>query len=187
MTNVIAALKADHVNMLQLLEILEANISALERGERPDYDILSAILEYCLNYPDLYHHPKEDSVFRALRARRPEVVQGMGNLEQQHDELSSLTRRLGASIRQILLEAELDRGAVVALAQEFIASYRHHIEMEEKWFFPAAENHLIAEDWSAIHRDLRVATDPIFDGVAAKDLQDLRERVLRWHRLGPAA
>jgi hemerythrin-like domain-containing protein len=28
--------------------------------EDPDFGLLHEILEYCLAYPDQYHHPKED-------------------------------------------------------------------------------------------------------------------------------
>lgn len=187
MPQVIDSLKADHVNMVQLLDVLDDQIGALERGAGLDYEVLSGILEYCLTYPDLYHHPKEDLLYRALRTRRPEVLQGMGDLECLHRELAEQTRRLAAAVHQILLEAELDRPAVVELAKAFTAAYRHHIAMEEEYFFPAAENYLVAEDWSKIQLGLRVVADPLFDGARARDLLDLRQRVLRWYELSLTA
>ncbi|MEM7223855.1 MAG: hemerythrin domain-containing protein [Pseudomonadota bacterium] len=187
MTGVIDALKSDHINMLRLLEILESQVEALEQGSDPDYEVVSGIMDYCLNYPDLYHHPKEDVVFRALRKRRPEAVEKMGDLENLHGELGALTRRLAAAIHQIVSGEELDRGAVVALGKEFIAAYRHHIEMEEEYFFPVALNHLIAEDWADVKRDLRVADDPLFGSAPVADLRDLRHRVVAWHELSLSA
>lgn len=187
MTGVIAALRSDHNNMSQLLDILDEQFQVLQSGERPDYEVITGIMEYCLTYPDLYHHPKEDLVFRALRARRPEAVETLGDLESLHAELGALTRRLAAAVRQIQEGAEMDRGAVVGLAKTFIDSYRHHIEMEETHFFPVAENHLIAEDWADIQRDLRVAEDPLFSASEVGDLQDLRRKVLRWYEPGASA
>ena len=187
MTGVMSTLRADHRNMTQLLDVLDAQFQMLEEGGSPDYEVVSGIMEYCLNYPDLYHHPKEDIVYRALRARRPEAAEKMGNLETLHAELGDLTRRLAAAVRQVLSGAEMDRGSVVGLAKEFTASYRHHIEMEEEHFFPVAENLLIAEDWADIQSDLRVADDPIFGVSEIGSLQDLRRRVLQWHGVGSTA
>ncbi len=185
MPDIIESLRRDHVNMLTLLSVLDSHIQMFAQGGSPDYEIIEGILHYCRNYPDIEHHPKEDLVFNMMRERTPEITNEVGNLETLHKNLADLTRRLSAAIRQILLEAEIDRRSVARLAREFISSYRQHIEMEEAKFFPAAETLLTSQDWMEIERKIGPRQNPLSGAHVAEEFQELRENVLRWHELGP--
>jgi hemerythrin-like domain-containing protein len=185
MPDIIESFRRDHVNMLTLLNLLESQIQMFAQGRSPDYEIIEGILHYCRNYPDLEHHPKEDLVFNMMRERTPEITNEVGDLETLHKNLADLTRRLSAAIRQILLEAEIDRRSVARLARDFISSYRQHIEMEEANFFPAAETLLTCQDWMEIEGNIGQREDPLFGAHVAEEFQELRENVLRWHELGP--
>lgn len=180
MNDIMKSLRTDHENMTILLDIFEHQLRIFEQGGSPDYEIIDSMLEYCLNYPDLYHHPKEDAIFRALKAKDAEVVRKMGDLETLHSELGELTRRLAAAVRQILLEHEIDRAAVVKLANEFVDKYRHHIEAEDTYFFPVAEDILDLEDWNAVDRDLKPLQEPLFGPTATQEFQRLREAIMKW-------
>ena len=49
--------------------VLERELEIFDRGDRPDYEVIRAIISYFELYPDLYHHPQEELVFAKLKRR----------------------------------------------------------------------------------------------------------------------
>ena len=69
MIDLLEELERDHLNMAALLRVLERQVEVFRRGQAPDYEIIQAVMEYFLDYPDLIHHPKEDILGRRLMAK----------------------------------------------------------------------------------------------------------------------
>ena len=162
MSRIMESLSQEHANMAKLLAILERQIDLFKQGATPDYHTIRTILEYNVEYSDLYHHPKEDLVFARLRARYPETINTVNNLEEDHRRLASQTRRFSEVIANIIDGAELRRDRVMRMAEEYLESARRHMEMEDKWIFPAARQWLTAEDWDAVEREATSGEDPLF-------------------------
>ncbi len=68
---IIELLSREHRNIERLLGVLERELELFERGERPDYEVVRAIISYFEVYPEVYHHPQEDLVFARLKTRDP--------------------------------------------------------------------------------------------------------------------
>jgi hemerythrin-like domain-containing protein len=64
MSWVIEILCQEHRNIEKLLCVLERELSVFDRGERPNYEVVVAIIDYFKDYPDSCHQPKEDMIFR---------------------------------------------------------------------------------------------------------------------------
>ena len=167
--------------MAKILDIMDAEMSKLEDGDGADFDLLVSIMDYCLQYPDRYHHPLEDMVLRQLRQRDPESADKVGDLEKSHRDLTALTKRLNTALENIAGGAEISRQSIGALTQEFLSTYRFHIEMEETGFFPAASAKLTARDWQLIEKEMAPGDDPLFAAREAADLAELRREILRWN------
>ena len=60
---IIERLSREHRNIEKLLAILERELRVFDRGDRPDYEVIGAIISYFELYPEVYHHPQEDVVF----------------------------------------------------------------------------------------------------------------------------
>lgn len=184
MSEVIASLRADHANMALLLDALERELRAMAGGGAPhcapDYDIVQSVLDYCLTYPDLYHHPQEDAVYERLRARRPDAAEDLAAIHEQHGELAALTRRLAAAVRLILQDAEVSRAAFGALAHDFLERYRRHMAIEEMTLFPEAERTLEPADWAAIEAAFTRSSDPLFGADVDERFAVLRRTVIAW-------
>jgi hemerythrin-like domain-containing protein len=180
MSNVIRALRREHADMARLLGALERQLDVFDRGARPDYDIVQGVIDYCLAYPDLYHHPKEDLVLERLRQRDPKAAAEIGELLSEHEALAELTRRLADAVESVLSEAEVSREGVHALAREFLGFYRRHIAMEEVRFFPAALAALSQQDWQEIEGQLVARDDPLFGGRPDRRFERLRQDILAW-------
>jgi hypothetical protein len=67
MSYVIEVLRQEHCNIESLLCVLERELSVFDRGDRPNYELVLAAIDYFKDYPDSCHHPKEDMIFEALK------------------------------------------------------------------------------------------------------------------------
>jgi hemerythrin-like domain-containing protein len=162
MSPIMQSLSLEHANMAKLLAMLERQIDIFKQGGTPDYHMIRQILEYNLEYADLYHHPKEDLIFARLRERYPDTINTVNNLEEDHRRLAAQTRRFAEAIANIVEGAELPRDRVMRMAEDYLESSRRHMEMEDKWVFPAARQWLTDADWEAVEREATRGDDPLF-------------------------
>ena len=68
---IIERLCREHRNIEMLLAVLEHELKVFDRGDRPDYEVIRAIISYFEVYPEVYHHPQEDVVFAKLKFAIP--------------------------------------------------------------------------------------------------------------------
>src|SRR5215470_7367169 len=167
-------LREEHRKVATLLQILEQHVDEFRRGERPDYDVIRAVLDYLVSFPDVCHHPKEDLIFARLRARDPLAAERVGDLRSAHEELATRTREFSTGLRAVLEEAEIPREAFIRLARRLIDQQRQHIDMEETTFFPAAEKTLTPTDWAELNPHT-AKTDN-----AGERFEQLRKKILQW-------
>jgi hypothetical protein len=91
MAGVMQTLRDDHVNMVKVLDAFERQLAIFERAETPDYDLMNGAIDYCLTYPDIYHHPKEDLLIARLSARDPAQRTVASEVQQEHRALREMT------------------------------------------------------------------------------------------------
>ena len=72
---IIELLSREHRNIERLLAVLERELEIFDRGQRPDYEVIRAIISYFEVYPEAYHHPQEDLVFAKLKPAIPPPLQ----------------------------------------------------------------------------------------------------------------
>ncbi len=176
MAAILDTLREDHRNMLRLLDLLEEQLALLWKDGQADFDLLTQALDYCLTYPDLYHHPKEDQVYRCLVEKGISQYQ-VSDMKKAHDDLAGLTRRLAGALDEWIKDQTGDRKDLVELAESFLDVYRRHIEAEDMIFFPLAEERLEAADWQAIDTDLARMNDPLFGERSAEAYRRLNRNL----------
>jgi len=182
MTRIIETLREEHRNIEELLLILEQELSVFDRNERPDYEIIQAVISYFQDYPDCCHHPKEDMIFEKLKERDPVAAESVGDLEAEHQNESKRLRKVADMIRSILTDHEVSRQAFDGVMRDFIEHERKHMEMEERFLFSTAVSALRPEDWGGIDARWSDWKDSIFSVAFEERCQSLRERILRWQR-----
>lgn len=186
MAGIIESLRSDHSRITKLLDALERQLSSFDEGKPVDFDILDGILYYCLSYPDLHHHPLEDLVFDRLKVRNPEILEGTKDLREEHAALAKHTRRFAAAIRTVQQDIPVERKSIQEVAAEFLSAYRHHIMMEEKFFFPAAQRNLKPEDWNIIAGQLKPMEDPLFERREDARFTALYNDIIAWDQASTA-
>jgi hemerythrin-like domain-containing protein len=74
------------------------------------------------------------------------------------------------------------RQTVDTIIRDFIEQERHHILMEDRYFFPAALKALEPEDWGEIASSLTSRKDPLFSDVTEERFDAVRKHILRLER-----
>ena len=162
MANILAILRQDHENMSRLLDALERQIDAFAGGGRPDPDIVLAIADYVMGYPDRFHHPVEDMVLDALRQRDPEAAQPAEGLEDEHARIGHLTRDFNTAVATWVADEPTRRADFLDTGRAFVTAMRDHIAREDREFFPAAEAALSEDDLKRLAGRLPKLDDPLF-------------------------
>ena len=176
---IIERLSQEHRNIERLLAVLERELAVFDRGERPDYEVIRAVISYFEVYPEVYHHPQEDLVFARLRSRDPVAAAKVGDLAGEHQKGAERLHRVVHAVENVLADGELLRSAVVTIVRDFIAQERHHMMMEGRDFFPAALKALKPQDWTEIAVAVTGHKDPLFSDVTEARFDALRAHILR--------
>lgn len=176
---IIERLSQEHRNIEKLLAILERELEVFDRGDRPDYEVIRAVISYFEVYPEVYHHPQEDLVFAKLRTRDPTAAAKVGDLAREHQKGVERLRRVAHAIDIVLADGEVLRQSVDVIVRDFIARERHHIMMEDRDFFPAALKALKPHDWTEIGRAVTGRQDPLFSDATEEQFDALRAHILK--------
>src|SRR6185312_14083835 len=132
---IIERLSREHRNIEMLLAILERELEIFDRGGRPDYEVIRAIISYFELYPEMYHHPQEELVFAKLKLRDPAAAAKVGNLTLEHQKGSERLRRVAQAVDSVLADREILRQSVDTVIRDFIEKERRHVLMEDRDFF----------------------------------------------------
>jgi len=176
---IIERLSREHRNIEMLLAVLERELEIFDRGSRPAYEVIRAIISYFEVYPEVYHHPQEDLVFAKLKHRDPTAAAKVGNLALEHQEGAERLRRVAQAVESVLADREIPRQNVDNIVRDFIEHQRRHIMMEDRYFFPAALNALKPQDWTEIASALTGHEDPLSSEAAEETFDALRTRILQ--------
>jgi hemerythrin-like domain-containing protein len=175
-------LHQEHRNIEKLLLVLEQELSVFDRAERPDYEVIRAVIAYFEVYPECYHHTQENLVFEKLKARDPAAAAKIGDLAAEHQSGTKRLRRVAQAIDSVLMDQEIPRYIISDIIRHFILEERRHIAMEERDFFPAAIRALQPEDWAEIGFRLTDQNDPLFSEIVEKGFDEVRQRILQWEK-----
>ena len=177
MSELIRMFHREHADLIRLLDILDRQLAVFRDGGRPDYELIGNIVEYCINYQDAVHHPREDLVFGKLLVRDRNAAAAVDNLEEDHGRLAARARELATAVRQVVAEETVDRAWVWRRCEKLVQAYHQHIACEEERFFPAAEAALTDEDWAELESRLGDRGDPLFGERVADRFRALRNDI----------
>ena len=179
MSYLIEVLRQEHCNIERLLCVLERELTVFDRGDRPNYEIVLAVIDYFKDYPDSCHHPKEDMIFEKLEARDPVAAATIGDLDSEHREGARRLRRVAKAVERVLSDHDLLRQTVDGIIRDFINHERQHMAMEERVLFPAALNVLCPEDWADIALKMADREDPFYLPAFEQKFNRLRRNILK--------
>src|ERR1700739_3837156 len=109
---VIEILRQEHRNIEKLLLVLERELDVFARGDRPDYEVVHAVIAYFQVYPDTCHHTLEDMIFEKLRVRYVAAAAQIGYLAADHRSGAERLRRVAQAVASVLADQELLRQTI---------------------------------------------------------------------------
>jgi hemerythrin-like domain-containing protein len=178
--SVVETLREEHRSIGRLLRVLERQVDIFAAGDRPDYDVVTGVADYFLDFPDQCHHPKEDAVIARLAATRPDRVAALAVIVEEHQALRRHAARFRELVTALLGETDIPRAEVVGAARHFIDAQWTHMRHEEQGLLPLADLLLDAADWAAIEESLGHRRDPLFGGDVEARFRTLGEQLLAW-------
>ena len=164
MVKVIFKLRKEHVNFKRLLDLLDAQLDLLHRGEEPDYQLMTDILYYMTEYSDTSHHPKEEAIFSLLLERDSTVAENVAEITRQHHTIGESGVRLHEKLENIINgECEIMQlQELETPGRLYATTLRAHMEEEDKNLFVLAEQLLNNDDWKKINAKTQPKSDPLF-------------------------
>ncbi|MCW5773040.1 MAG: hemerythrin domain-containing protein [Rhodospirillaceae bacterium] len=164
MSRTLAIIQREHRALAAVLYTFDHVLADIRGGEiEPDFALFDLMLDYVQDFPDRFHHPKEDEVlFPLVLARKPETKAMIDELQTQHHDGVRLTSDLKWKLDQWKADPKGGFAAFDAAAKKFIEWQRKHMAKEERTIMPAARDALTAEDWAKADASFADNDDPIF-------------------------
>lgn len=169
--------QAEHANYHKLLDLLQSLTETFMHGDEPDYDLMSDIVYYMTQYPDHYHHPREDVAFRRLLARDPTLAAIVDELAHQHGAISECSTALAADLAAAANGAMMPRSTLATDVRNYVAFLKNHMDDEERELFPRLAAALDDEDWFLVDSAIHFAADPIFGDSVQERFRTLHRRI----------
>ncbi|AYH44293.1 hemerythrin domain-containing protein [Azoarcus sp. DN11] len=169
--------QAEHANYHKLLDLLQSLAETFIHGDEPDYDLMSDIVYYMTQYPDHYHHPREDVAFRRLLARDPAIAAIVDELAHEHGAISECSTALAADLAAVANGAMMSRSTLATDVRNYVAFLKNHMDAEERELFPRLAAALDDEDWFLVDSAIHFAADPIFGDSVQERFRALHRRI----------
>ena len=150
-----------------------------DRGAKPDFEVLGAMIYYIDAVPERFHHPKEDKyLFYLLRARCPEAGPLLDRLGEEHRVGAEKIRTLEQALSRYQQGGASEFPAFAAAVDAYAEFHWAHMRSEENEVLPLAERHLTSGDWEAIDAAFAGHTDPLLGAEAGAEYDRLFRRIV---------
>jgi len=180
MSEVIAKLQKDHRRMEVILGVLDRKIANLTEGNNLNLFMIRTILDYIVNFPQKCHHPIENFLLRSLTRRNPQAGAISAEILNEHEMLANIVTRFVHDVECIEPGAPILKDELVATLNAYEDLLVQHMQKEEEFFFPAAEEYLIQADWDVIETRMRDKGDPVFGREADREYRALHKVIIEW-------
>ncbi len=158
----LSTLRNEHRYFQSLLDICRDHIDRLAAGSDTDLDVLEDALRYLAEYPEDYHHPREDLLFDRLRSVDRSSGPILDKLLSGHDTIHTDSNDLHHLVMRLNNGETLDRSLLAAKLARFVDGYETHMRDENEVVFTRAEQELDPEDWENLDAALEHVEDPLF-------------------------
>ena len=161
MKQIMTELHQDHQRIGMLLTILKNKLATLQDGARPNFNLMSEVLDYLEEYADDYHHVREDLLFSFISPRHHECETLVNQAHNEHRELARLTQALRESVEQVLLDMPFLLPDFCKRLSRYIEKQTQHLCFEEKRLFPLIEQLMTIDEWRQFAEQAPQRPDPL--------------------------
>lgn len=178
MPNALDKLHQDHINQTRLLNLLEHEMHKMEEGSDPSYLNMYDIMKYMVNYPDVFHHPHEEILFKKLREIDTVAEKIIARLCEEHEKLNELGTGLERALKMAVSGGIVSKDKLMEEIKEYLIIIRDHMNVEENQIFPLIKEELTRDDWERLQQSLEQVQDPVFGDVIADEFSQLYDSII---------
>ena len=183
--NIVAALVDEHKYQARLLTVMERQVGLLNQRKLPDYEVMHGVMRYMTQFPDRFHHPKEDLLFDKVLARDPASAESVAQLRRAHVDITAAGAQLFDLVgRSRQGEAEALRDPLRKTAHRYIGTLRRHMDIESLHMFPQALKTLQPDDWREVDAAMKPILDPVFGQQVEAGFEELHDQATAKPELG---
>jgi hemerythrin-like domain-containing protein len=162
MADLLRDLREDHLNMSIMLDLLSQQVGHIRDGERPDYELIHDIMRYMTTYSDAVHHPKEDVLYARMRAKKPDLSEGLDRVGPEHRDIAEAGEALRNDVEAVACGAAVTRERLVEDTNNYVRTLRKHMAWEEEDLFRRAKELIEGEKDMFIDISNFDQLDPVF-------------------------
>ena len=147
-------LRLDHANMARMLHVLQLKQKKLEKGERPNFQLMREVVDYILAYMEDFTAPLERVFIECLQAKAPDQVSQVENMLSDYRKLKPRLEQLSSDIDIVLMDMVLTMDRFAEDLKQYLAAHRAYLRQEREVLFPLVEKHFDEEDLEALRQAL---------------------------------
>lgn len=168
----------EHAALASVLRALrDAVAHARAPAASPDFEYFRAMLFYMDEMPARWHHRAEEEVlFPRISERCPALRPVLARLTAEHGRGEATVQGLERALTAWELVGAERREAFELPLRIFVEGYLGHMEVEESYVLPVAQDYLSEVDWRDLHAALTSRHGPLATRLAA-DHRGLLQRI----------
>ena len=174
----IKTLRAEHRHIASVMQLLREQLDAIDAAQAVDTHVVYEIMDYMVNWPDRFHHPREDLIYGRVAELDASAADNVDSLQRDHDTMAKSGREVLQHIQQ-WRQGEISGAVPVKSGRAYVDHLYQHMNSEESLVFPQIERVLDAQDWAELEQDdqLIPITDPVFGKRAQREFRNMARKL----------
>lgn len=148
----IALILQEHQGLASVLRALRSTVDVAHQAATPDFEFLRAMLFYMDEMPARLHHAlEEELLFPRIRARCPPLRPVLDRLVAEHARGEATVQTLERALTAWEVMGVERREAFELQLAGYVQGYLGHMEVEENYVLPVAQDYLSDSDWAELN------------------------------------
>jgi hemerythrin-like domain-containing protein len=176
----IATLRAEHRHIAGIMQLFSEQLDAVANGEMVDTQVIYEVMDYMVQWPDRFHHPREDLIYGRVAELDATAADSVDSLQREHDDMAIKGKEMLEAIAG-WREGRVAGSEVVEQGRRYVQRMYGHMRSEEELVFPQIAAILGYDDWrELIQADrLRPVRDPVFGPRIEREFRNLARKLRR--------
>ena len=175
MSPLLQKLHEEHKDMARLLFALRSQIDSYCQHQSSNVSLILDALDYVSTYPERWHHPFEDVIFKRLLEYplSPGERTVVNDTLLDHDRLEVVTAELSQAFRNVSYDIAVPISVLQLKAGEYLELQLRHLDIEELEIYPLAMEYLTEDDWDELEDAAEPIEDPLFGDMVRSNYEHL--------------
>jgi len=134
--------------MRAVMDAVEREIAAAVAGRPLDADLIVLSLRYLRDFPEWFHHPREEALFALAIRKDPSREAALAPVMAEHDAQPASNERLLDAFEALAEDGGQPPDDTLTELRRYIEDQRRHMQRENEEIFPVLLAVLDEADWT---------------------------------------